>query len=79
MTRRKATEALIHRVGNYPDLLPEIPRLDTKFRQNLYSTYNSISLHSLLFNEYSIRLLFKQTSCFYQIRFASFSQNQQEN
>ena len=23
---RKATEALIHRVGNYPDLLPEIPR-----------------------------------------------------
>ena len=26
LTRRKATEALIHRVGNYPDLLPEIPR-----------------------------------------------------
>ena len=23
LTRRKATEALIHRVGNYPDLLPE--------------------------------------------------------
>ena len=26
LTRRKATEALIHRVGNYSDLLPEIPR-----------------------------------------------------
>ena len=26
LTRRKATEELIHRVGNYPDLLPEIPR-----------------------------------------------------
>ena len=26
LTRRKAAEALIHRVGNYPDLLPEIPR-----------------------------------------------------
>ena len=26
LTRRKATEALIHRVGNYPNLLPEIPR-----------------------------------------------------
>ena len=26
LTRRKAMEALIHRVGNYPDLLPEIPR-----------------------------------------------------
>ena len=26
LTRRKATEALIHRIGNYPDLLPEIPR-----------------------------------------------------
>ena len=26
LTRRKATEALIHRVGNYPDLLPEMPR-----------------------------------------------------
>ena len=26
LTCRKATEALIHRVGNYPDLLPEIPR-----------------------------------------------------
>ena len=26
LTRRKATEALIHRVGNYPDLLLEIPR-----------------------------------------------------
>ena len=26
LTRRKATEALIHRVSNYPDLLPEIPR-----------------------------------------------------
>ena len=26
LTHRKATEALMHRVGNYPDLLPEIPR-----------------------------------------------------
>ena len=26
LTRRKATEALIHRVSNYPDLLPEMPR-----------------------------------------------------
>ena len=26
LTRRKATEALIHSVGNYLDLLPEIPR-----------------------------------------------------
>ena len=26
LTRRKATEALIHRVGNYPYLLPEMPR-----------------------------------------------------
>ena len=26
MTRRKATEALMHRVGNYPDLSPEMPR-----------------------------------------------------
>ena len=26
LTCRKAMEALIHRVGNYPDLLPEIPR-----------------------------------------------------
>ena len=26
LTRRKATEALIHRVGNHPDLLTEIPR-----------------------------------------------------
>ena len=26
LTRRKATEALIRRVGNYPDLLPEMPR-----------------------------------------------------
>ena len=26
LNRRKATEALIHRVGNYPDLLSEIPR-----------------------------------------------------
>ena len=26
LTRRKATEALIHRVGNYPDLLLEMPR-----------------------------------------------------
>ena len=26
LTCRKATEALIHRVGNYPDLLPEMPR-----------------------------------------------------
>ena len=26
LTRRKATEALIHRVSNYPDLLPEIPK-----------------------------------------------------
>ena len=26
LTRRKATEALIHRVGNYLDLLPEMPR-----------------------------------------------------
>ena len=26
LTRRKATETLIHRVGNYPNLLPEIPR-----------------------------------------------------
>ena len=26
LTRRKATEALIHRVGNYPDLLPEMLR-----------------------------------------------------
>ena len=26
LTRRKATEALIHRVDNYPDLLPEMPR-----------------------------------------------------
>ena len=26
LTRRKATEALIHKVGNYPDLVPEIPR-----------------------------------------------------
>ena len=26
LTRRKATEALIHRVGNYPDLLSEMPR-----------------------------------------------------
>ena len=25
LTRRKATEALIHKLGNYPDLLPEIP------------------------------------------------------
>ena len=26
LTRRKAMEALIHRVGNYSDLLPEMPR-----------------------------------------------------
>ena len=26
LTRRKPTEALIHRVSNYPDLLPEMPR-----------------------------------------------------
>ena len=26
LTRRKATEALIHRVSNDPDLLPEMPR-----------------------------------------------------
>ena len=26
LTRRKATEALMHRVGNYPNLLPEMPR-----------------------------------------------------
>ena len=26
LIHRKATEALIHRVSNYPDLLPEIPR-----------------------------------------------------
>ena len=26
MTCRKATEALIHRLSNYSDLLPEIPR-----------------------------------------------------
>ena len=26
LTRRKATEALIHKVSNYPDLLPEITR-----------------------------------------------------
>ena len=26
LIRRKATEALIHRVGNYPDLLPEMAR-----------------------------------------------------
>ena len=26
LTRRKATEALIHRISNYPDLLLEIPR-----------------------------------------------------
>ena len=26
LTRRKATEALIRRVSNYPDLLPKIPR-----------------------------------------------------
>ena len=26
LTRRKAMEALIHRVGNYPYLLPEMPR-----------------------------------------------------
>ena len=26
LTRRKATEALIHRVSNYPDLLPEMSR-----------------------------------------------------
>ena len=26
MTRRKATEALIHRVSNYHDLLPKMPR-----------------------------------------------------
>ena len=26
LTHGKATEALIHRVGNHPDLLPEIPR-----------------------------------------------------
>ena len=26
LTRRKAMEALIHRLGNYPALLPEIPK-----------------------------------------------------
>ena len=26
LTRRKATEALLHRVGNYPNLLLEVPR-----------------------------------------------------
>ena len=26
LTHRKATEVLIHSVGNYPDLLPEMPK-----------------------------------------------------
>ena len=26
LTRRKATEAIIHRPSNYPDVLPEMPR-----------------------------------------------------
>ena len=32
LTRRKATEALMHRVGNYPDLLPEMPRINLNER-----------------------------------------------
>ena len=30
LTRRKATEALIHRVSNYPDLLPEMPSITVR-------------------------------------------------
>ena len=44
LTRRKATEALIHRVGNYPDLLPEVPRCSAVKKKRLVIKLSAYSL-----------------------------------